>query len=177
MMKSLVLITCLFLFHGCIEYKEDPLCSQYKLLSFEEMRKSTSIEPPKEITQAGKIYLYENLLLVNELYKGVHVIDNSDKNNPVSKAFVNLPGNVDIAVKNGFMYVDTFLDLVVIDIRDLDKIQEVNRTRDVFNYDWLDVMDYGDDIIILQEYGTSTNIYDECNFDRTKGIVIGVQND
>ncbi|HAN78299.1 MAG TPA: hypothetical protein DCQ31_11310, partial [Bacteroidales bacterium] len=47
----------------------------------------------------GKMYIYGTTLFINELYKGVHVIDNSDPKNPVKKAFIEIPANVDIAVR------------------------------------------------------------------------------
>ena len=34
------------------------------------------------------------------------------------KAFINIPGNVDIAVKGSTLYADLFTDLVVVDISD-----------------------------------------------------------
>jgi len=52
------------------------------------------------------------------LDKGVHIINNSNPSNPVVKAFINIPGNVDIAVKGNTLYADMYSDLVSIDITD-----------------------------------------------------------
>src|ERR1044071_1078132 len=79
-----------------------------------EIKSST----PVSISNPGKIYMYGNYIFLNEVNKGVHIIDNSDPSHPSIKAFINIPGNVDIAVKGTTLYADLFTDLVVIDIAD-----------------------------------------------------------
>lgn len=71
---------------------------------------------PQAVQQPGKIYLYGNYIFLNELDKGVHVIDNSNPDAPVQKAFINIPGNIDIVVKGNTLYADLYSDLVVVDI-------------------------------------------------------------
>ena len=77
-----------------------------------EIKSST----PVSISSPGKIYMYGNYIFLNEVNKGVHIIDNSNPASPVIKAFINIPGNVDIAVKGSTLYADLFTDLVVLDI-------------------------------------------------------------
>lgn len=77
-----------------------------------EIKSST----PVSISNPGKIYMYGNYIFLNEVNKGVHIIDNSNPANPSIKAFINIPGNVDIAVKGSTLYADLFADLVVVDI-------------------------------------------------------------
>jgi len=72
----------------------------------------------KTIESPGKIFIYGDYIFLNELDKGVHIIDNSNPSNPVVKAFINIPGNVDIAVKGNTLYADMYSDLVSIDITD-----------------------------------------------------------
>jgi hypothetical protein len=60
--------------------------------------------------------MYGNYIFLNEVNKGVHIIDNSNPASPALKAFINIPGNVDIAVKGSTLYADLYTDLVVIDI-------------------------------------------------------------
>ena len=74
--------------------------------------------PPKEIQSPGKIFLYGSYIFLNETDKGVHVIDNSDPAHPIEKAFIDIPGNLDIAVKGNILYADLYSDLVAIDISD-----------------------------------------------------------
>ncbi len=72
---------------------------------------------PRALQQTGKLVLYGQYLLVNELNKGVHVIDNSNPAAPVNLAFIQIPGNVDLAVKNDILFADIHTDLLAIDIR------------------------------------------------------------
>lgn len=73
---------------------------------------------PIGISSPGKIYQYGNYIFLNEINKGIHVIDNSDPSSPVQKAFINIPGNLDLAVKGSVLYADLYTDMLVIDIAD-----------------------------------------------------------
>jgi hypothetical protein len=70
----------------------------------------------REIEQPGKIFLYGNYIFLNEVDKGVHIIDNSNPSSPQVKGFIEIPGNLDIAVKGNTLYADLYSDLVVVDI-------------------------------------------------------------
>lgn len=102
------------------------------MLSFDELRKSVEVLPPKEIKESGKIYFYNKYIFVNDKNKGVHIIDNTDPENPVKISFLKIPGNVDISVKNNILYADSFIDLLVFDISEINNIKLVNRLNDVF---------------------------------------------
>jgi len=163
-MKYIIFITmsiALF-FQGCIEYKEDPLCSDYEYITYDELRKSVKVEAPREIKNSGKIYIFNDLLLVNEPNIGIHIIDNKDKENPIPKAFIKLNGNIDVAVKNGYLYADSFIDLVVFDIRDINNIKEIKRAKNVFSSD-------------TSAFYDSYFLQDECNYDMSNGVVIGAK--
>lgn len=100
-------------------------------MSTEEFRNSVEILPPVSIRESGKIYAYENYVFVNDKYQGIHVVDNSDPFSPNKIAFINIPGNVDIAVKDNFLYADSLRDLLVFDISDIQQIALVNRLEGV----------------------------------------------
>ena len=104
------------------------------MLSIDELRKSVDVLPPKEIKESGKIYNFKNYVFVNDKNKGIHIIDNSNPETPVKISFLKIHGNVDISVKNNFLYADSFIDLVVFDISDINNIKLVNRLKDVFPY-------------------------------------------
>lgn len=133
--KKIALMACLTLLNlqGCVEYRDDANCYYMSVEEFRE--KGVEVLPPREITTAGKIYVYNNLLLVQEVDKGVHIIDNTDKKNPQPKAFLKIIGNLDMAVKDGYLYLDSYMDLIVLDINDINNIKEVSRTKDTFTYD------------------------------------------
>ncbi|HYE74157.1 MAG TPA: hypothetical protein VEF04_12540, partial [Blastocatellia bacterium] len=54
---------------------------------------------PKPIVQSGKIYVLGNLLYQVENLAGVHVIDYTDRQNPVKLGFIYVAGCTDLAVK------------------------------------------------------------------------------
>jgi len=74
--------------------------------------------PAEEIQLPGNLFVYGNYIFLNETNKGVHIIDNTDPSNPVDKAFIDIPGNLDIAVKGNILLADMYQDLVAVDISD-----------------------------------------------------------
>ena len=159
---TVVMILALLSFQGCgVEYRDDPICKELNYMTFEEFRaKGVEVLPSQDIKEAGKIYVYGDTLLIAEKNEGIHVIDNSDKKSPYPKAYLKLAGNLDMAVKEGYLYLDSYMDLVVMDIRDLDNIKEVNRTNNTFTYD------------PYQNFNGSY-YHHGCNFDTTKGVIVG----
>lgn len=98
-----------------------------------EIRASVGVVAPQEIKEAGKIYIKDNWLFVNEVGKGIHVIDNSNPKAPVTKNFLNIPGNYDLAVKGNILYADSYIDLLAIDISDKSDIKIVKRLEGIFS--------------------------------------------
>src|SRR5688500_16029971 len=60
-------------------------------ISYDELRASVASESPRLLINPGKIYVYGQYLFVNEIDKGIHVINNSDPSNPANIAFINIP--------------------------------------------------------------------------------------
>jgi len=118
---SLIATTsCILLMQGCMK---DTLTSTY--VSFEPVYKSKTeviadikSGQPQGLGQTGKLALYGNYIFVNEVNKGVHVIDNSNPAVPRNIAFINIPGNVDLAIKDNMLYADIYTDMVTIDVSD-----------------------------------------------------------
>jgi hypothetical protein len=102
--------------------------------SFEELRSSVKSMEPIELTAPGKIYFKDNFLYINEVGKGIHVIDNTDPSAPLAKSFINIPGNFDLAIRNNILYADSYVDLVAIDISVVGQETEVSRTPNIFTY-------------------------------------------
>lgn len=73
----------------------------------------------KQLKKADKTYTYKSLLLINETLSGVHIFDNSDPENPVYLDYISLLGNQDMAIKDQYLYLDSFTDLVVFDLADI----------------------------------------------------------
>lgn len=157
----LPVIAGLFLF-SC----QDKIIEKYKVnapvyMSYKELRSSVKSMPVTEtkITKPGKIYYWNNYLFVNEYSKGIHVIDNTDPSNPVFKTFINIPGNVDMSIKDGMLYADSYIDLVALDISDMQNVKEIHRVDSIFPY------------TIPETY---SNLMME-QIDTKKGVVIGYE--
>ena len=106
-------------------------------MSKAEFRNSVEILNPQIIDQSGKIYAYGDYIFINDMFQGVLIIDNTNPESPVNKSYIKIPGNIDIAIKNNYLYADSSIDLVVFDISDINNIQYIERLEDVFSvYDY-----------------------------------------
>ena len=103
-------------------------------MSYEEMRSAVGSEDARTLQNPGKIFVYDNLLFISETNKGIHVYDNSNPSNPESIKFINIPGNRDIAVKDGILYADSHVDLLAIDLADINSVQVTERLENMFQY-------------------------------------------
>jgi len=121
-------------------------------LEMSDVRARTiSVEPPQELDNPGKIYIYGNYLLINEPTKGIHILDNSNPSNPINKNFIPIEGNVDLAVNSNILYADNYVDLLAFDISNLNNIQLIKRVEDVFthmyNHDTGQVITFKDTVL------------------------------
>ncbi len=103
-----------------------------EFMSLEAFRASVDIIAPIPIIESGKIYAYNNLVLVNDIDNGIHIIDNSNPENPVKVAFIKIKATKDMEIKGNYLYADSLMDLLVFDISDINNIYEVARLKDVF---------------------------------------------
>jgi hypothetical protein len=98
----------------------------------EEMRKPIMTEAARALKNPGKIYYYQDFLFINELREGIHILDNRNPEQPQALAFLPIPGNVDMAVRNNVLYADNYVDLVAIDISNPTNPEYLSRTQNVF---------------------------------------------
>ncbi|MGE5427339.1 MAG: LVIVD repeat-containing protein [Methylococcaceae bacterium] len=103
-------------------------------MSYEELRSAVKMSAPRDLKKPGKIYFKDQYVLINEMMEGVHVFDVSDPANPQNKGFIEIPGNVDIAIKDNILYADSYVDLVSIDVSNFDNVTETGRVQKVFPY-------------------------------------------
>lgn len=103
-------------------------------MSYKDLRSSVSEVQGVGLKNPGKIYYKDNYIFIVEELKGIHVYDNSIPASPVKKAFVTIPGVVDMSVSGYIMYADSYVDLVVLDVQDIANIHEVGRIKDVIPY-------------------------------------------
>ncbi|MDG2342783.1 MAG: hypothetical protein ACJZ0Y_05775 [Cytophagales bacterium] len=124
--------------------KQDPIYS-----SMEVLRDSVKFVDPREINNPGKLNYKGGYLFISETSKGIHIINNKNINNPINIGFIVLPGNYDIATKGDYLYADSYLDLVVFDISDVNAIKEINRIEGSFENYYSDQGLFNDQGIVI----------------------------
>lgn len=121
-MKKLFLPLCtiLLILSGCKKDKCEQIMSYWsytpRYMKIEDIVREVKTGPATPLKNVGKIYLTGHFILVNEVQKGIHVIDNSSPSAPQNVAFINIPGNIDMAVKDNVLYADCYTALLSINI-------------------------------------------------------------
>lgn len=128
-------------------------------LSYDDLRSSFGVSAGVDLEKPGKIYFYGSHMFINEYQKGIHVADLSNPAQPELKAFIEVPGNVDMAIRNNRLYADSYVDLLVIDISDPEQAVLEKRVEDLFEY-------------IIPSYDWD---YPLDEIDEEKGVVTGFQ--
>lgn len=109
-----------------------------KYIPVQEMRSlAVGITKPLPVKRTGKIYIYKDYLFINEPNKGIHIYNNANPSAPVNTAFLQIPGNVDLAISNNILYADSYVDLLAFDISSMANIKQVKRVTDVFSQFYL----------------------------------------
>jgi hypothetical protein len=120
-MTSLIVATIFFL-QGCVKdtYQKTYTYTYYKPVykTTDEVKANIKSSAPADIMQPGKIYIRGQYIFLNDVDKGIHIIDNSNPSQPKNIGFINIPGNMDLAVKGNTLYADLYTALVAIDITD-----------------------------------------------------------
>lgn len=99
----------------------------------EELEKNVKLKGPKDVLNPGKIYIKDHLIFINEKYRGIHVIDNTNPEDPTNFAFISIDGCIDMAVKDDVLYADNAVDLIAIYLKnDMTDIQVTKRIRNLF---------------------------------------------
>lgn len=132
-MLMLVITSIVSCKDSSIEYRKY-MANVPQYMSYSDLRKPAKSLPAYAVATAGKIYIKDNYLFVNEKYKGIHVFDNSNPAAPVNLSFIEIPGNVDMAVKGNYLFADNYVDLIVLDISNVMQPVEVSRLKDIFPY-------------------------------------------
>ncbi|SNY94457.1 LVIVD repeat-containing protein [Flagellimonas pacifica] len=159
----------------------DYLVARPLVISKAEFASSVDIIPPRPINESGKVYTYEDYIFVNDKYEGVHVIDNSNPEQPKKISFIKIPGNVDISVKDNFLYADSLMDLIVLDISNINAIEQINRLENVLynNIFWpfeADIIenvnfDYETEILIGWDTVTERRLIEEVEQNKGRDVL------
>ena len=103
-------------------------------MSYDVLRTSFKVSEEQPLQKPGKIYFKDNYMYINEYQKGIHVVDLSDPENPLKKSFIEIPGNVDMSIRNDVLYAESYVDLVLIDVSDPTQPKFIKRIEDMFEY-------------------------------------------
>ena len=122
------------------------------------------ISEPTPILSSGKIYAYKSYIFINDVDRGFHVIDNQNPTAPKSIAFIKLDGNYDISVKDDKLFADSYGDLVIFDISDINNIKLTSRLENAI---------YNNDIWLANLEFPQADIYDYSKIDYNKDNVVG----
>ncbi len=117
---------------SCIEYKR---AAEPVYMSYQRLRESVQVQAARPPDRIGRVYLYEGYIFLNEVNEGIHVIDNADPTEPVNIGFIQIPGNTEIAIRGNYLYADSYIDLVTLDLNDPGNVQLIDRQQDVFPYE------------------------------------------
>jgi len=128
------------------------------VMGFDEFRSAVVKTSPLALTNPGKIYFKDNFIFINEFQEGIHVIDNTNPEAPINLNFIEIPGNIDMAVKGNVLFADSYIDLVAIDISDPSNPVEIDRVENAFPNVLPPMIDYN---------------YPVYGLDFEKGVVVG----
>ncbi|MBX2951612.1 MAG: hypothetical protein KF870_03840 [Leadbetterella sp.] len=137
MLRKLIPVLLLAVLHwGCTDE-----CTQTRTyavwvpytIGYETILKGISTSSPQDLKEPGKIYAYNQYLLIGEVKKGIHVIDNSDPHSPKAVSFITIPGVLDFAVKDDVLYADSYMDLVSLDLSNPLQVKELGRKTRMFS--------------------------------------------
>lgn len=87
---------------------------------------------PHKIGKLGKMCFYNDYLYISEPEKGIHIIDNRKPEDPKIVGFIELMGNADLAIRNGLLYADSYIDLVWFDISNPELPELKGRVDSIF---------------------------------------------
>ncbi|PHI18805.1 hypothetical protein CEQ90_16250 [Lewinellaceae bacterium SD302] len=135
-MKNFILFLGLFIFCGCVEELReipDETIGMAPIYAVAEAWDEIVATEPRAIEQLGKIYYKDPYIYATERGEGIHVVDNSNPENPTRVAFLQIIGNSDLAIRGNTLYANNVNDLVAIDISNLDSVTVNQRLSGVFS--------------------------------------------
>lgn len=126
-------------------------------MDYESFRNSVIFEGPKSIEEHGSIYTKDNHIFIVEPGKGIHFINNNNPNSPQKVGFLKVMGCTGMAIKDNFLYVNSLIDVVVLDVSNLYAPVVVSRVKDLFP----------------DALPATNNSYPYVKIEKEKGVVVG----
>lgn len=165
MYRYIIVLALISIFSSCVPEGEDfeqtipegMVDGFVPIYQNEEQAYNISVSAGKEIVNPGKIFTYQNFLIVTIINEGFHVIDNSNPSSPNNLFFVNIPGNTDIAVKNDVFFANNYNDMISFYLNENGELDIIERLSDAMQNGLAP---------------TESNVYFEC-VDPLRGVVVG----
>ncbi|MCC6286971.1 MAG: hypothetical protein IT249_03730 [Chitinophagaceae bacterium] len=135
---GLIAIVCLVAFFGCSKDNAAKKQTYTYTITTPVLKSRTEVfaalngSAAEPVKTAGKFYIKNQFIYLNEVEKGIHIIDNSNPSQPKQVGFLNIPGNLDIAVRDNILYADTYTDLLAIDISNPKKAAIVKEIKNFY---------------------------------------------
>lgn len=169
------LLSCLFsifilstFFSGCIkdsctrEHTYTYFMPVYKTTA--EVKANIKSNAARMIENPGKLFIRGNYIFLNEIDKGIHIIDNANPAKPVNVSFVDIPGNLDLAVNGNAMYADLYTDMVTLDISNPLNVVVKKYNEGVFPFRQYGYGFFGDTSKIITNWiGKDTTVIIDCS--------------
>jgi len=77
---------------------------------------SVVLSSAKPVVNAGKIYVIEPYLFINEKNEGFHVFNNENPSSPSPIYFIESPGATDLAIRENVLYINQATDLIAVQV-------------------------------------------------------------
>jgi hypothetical protein len=138
-MKKIIMYTAVLCgiisFNACVksEIRKKMVLAVPQFMERNAYYSSLKMQAPTEVKAAGKFILYNNYMLLQDMFRGIHIIDVTNMSSPTKIGFIPA-GNVnDFAMKDNFLYLDCNRDLVTLNLSDINNITLANIQVDVFD--------------------------------------------
>ncbi len=144
-------------------------------MSWEEFRAPVQATEAKPFNFIGNMLVNDDLVVLTEPSKGIHLINNVDRNSPEKTAFIPVHGVDQAAMRGDMLFTRSHVDLIVIDLSEPAQAVEAGRLENLFYYNSSPTLEDPDKSIPIDtdpELGVVKNYtirYSNCYRERNYG--------
>jgi hypothetical protein len=128
----------------------------------ESFRHAIEAEGPRTLCDPGQIYYFQDYLYIQERGDGLHIIDNADPANPTPITFLPIEGVESLAIRNGILYANQYVDIVTFDVSNPAQPRYLDRAEDVFRPYSTFVNETGQQMLTVEYRPTEVTRTVEC---------------
>lgn len=93
---------------------------------------SLKFQAARKVERPTKFILYNNYLLLQDLYNGIHIIEMTNPASPQKIGFIPAGAAKDMAMKDGMLYLDCSKDMLTLDLTDFNNIRVTDVSEHAF---------------------------------------------